>query len=252
MKNTLSASHAPNYKTVWVPGVKGVIGGFNVNISLSQQNVNQRTAQFLLMCHGYAWLSREQLGSQSRGICCVLGLPFRLPRRGWNHGAFSVCATFTGTASPRAPEKWTEDAGRDSFPRTSENYSENHEVAEELGIGRRAGRHHLYLCLSYDCSHRHPTGGWVLICFGGCYCFLNYCNALSAIFIVTISIKEMKNNNIGDIVSWKDNFAVNFIMYTFAVVLGPLHKSAWIQQIMYLEFEWLGPFSLCTPKTLKI
>lgn len=49
---------------------------------------------------GYAWLSREQSGSQSRGICRVWGLPFRLPARGWIHGAFSVCAVFTGTASP--------------------------------------------------------------------------------------------------------------------------------------------------------
>lgn len=50
-------------------------------------------------CACYACLSREQPGSQSRGICCVWGLPFRLPARGWIHGAFSVCAALTGTAA---------------------------------------------------------------------------------------------------------------------------------------------------------
>lgn len=47
----------------------------------------------------------------------------------------------------------------------------NHEVAGEHRTGRRAGCDHLYLCLPYDCSHWHPTGGWVLmiICFSHCY-----------------------------------------------------------------------------------
>lgn len=30
--------------------------------------------------------ARSSRGSQSRGICCVWGLPFRLPARGWIHG----------------------------------------------------------------------------------------------------------------------------------------------------------------------
>lgn len=49
---------------------------------------------------GYAWLSREQPSSRSRGICCVWGLPFCLPARGRIHGLFSSCAAaVTGTAS---------------------------------------------------------------------------------------------------------------------------------------------------------
>lgn len=47
-----------------------------------------------------AWLSREQPGSRSPGICCVWGLPFCLPARGRIHGLFSSCAAaVTGTAS---------------------------------------------------------------------------------------------------------------------------------------------------------
>lgn len=49
---------------------------------------------------GYAWLSPEQWGFQSRGICRVWGLPFCLLLvRGWIHGAFFICASLTGAAS---------------------------------------------------------------------------------------------------------------------------------------------------------
>lgn len=113
---------------------------------------------------GYAWLSREQSGSQSRGICCVWGLPLCLPARGWTHGGLLRLCCSHRYSIFGAPETWTEDArGEHSFPEDFWDLQWNHEEPE---TGRRAGLHRLFLCLIYNFCHRHPTGGWVLtLCF---------------------------------------------------------------------------------------
>lgn len=77
------------------------------------------------------------------------------------------------------PEKCAEDTGEKALVCWGQpRLMWNHEAADEHWIGRRAERYHLYLCLSYDCSHWYSTGGWVLISF--ClFAYFSDCSRLS-------------------------------------------------------------------------
>lgn len=158
----LCAAHFRRLQNNWAPWGNGMIGGFNVNISSlchtkiwTSSELSPRWWEWKCV-PGYAWLSREQSGLESRGICFVWSfLPFCLPARGWIHGVFYICATLQVLHLHHSHElktKWRALISCDC-PR-----SRHYEVAEEPQTGHRAVGGYLYLCLSYDLSHWHPAG----------------------------------------------------------------------------------------------
>lgn len=120
-------------------GGRGVIGGFNVYFKI-------RTSAELSPCWckwkmcvvpGYAWLSREQSSSQSRGICCVWGLPFRLPA--WRVGGFmgpspSVLLSQVPHLQHAREMNWGHRRGSIHFFRTSEIHRETMRLQRSLGL----------------------------------------------------------------------------------------------------------------------
>lgn len=123
---------------------------------------------------GYAWLTgwAESSRAPSHGGFVMFGVCLSVCQRlGGFMGPFSFCAPFTGNTSLARQRNELRTKEREHlFLEDVQDSLWNHEVAGEHWTGRRAGCDHLYLCLPYDCSHWHPTGGWVLmvICFSDC------------------------------------------------------------------------------------
>ncbi|KAF3855800.1 hypothetical protein F7725_016523 [Dissostichus mawsoni] len=92
----------------------------------------------------------SRCGTVSSGEIASISQTKRMNRVGGFMGA-SVCATFTGTASSARQ--------RNELRTEQQTARTNHEVTEEPGIGRCALPDHLYVCLLYNDSLRHPTGG---------------------------------------------------------------------------------------------
>lgn len=159
------------------PGGRGTMGGFDVNISKCEQ----ARSRVLVWCKWKGsvclvmpgWLAEQRaVGLPVTGDLLCLGFAF-LSASVWVGfmGPFSSCAPFTGNTSlARQRHELRTKEREHSFLEDVQDSLWNHEVAGEHWTGRRAGCDHLYLCLPYDCSHWHPTGGWVLriICFSDC------------------------------------------------------------------------------------
>lgn len=146
---------------------KGMIGGFNVNFSLSQQNMNQCRRESLLMqmkmclvMPGWAESSR----APSHGGFVVFGVCLSVCQRvGGFMGPPSVLLSQVRHLQHAREMNWGR-RGEHLFLQDVQDLQWSHEVAEERGSGRCAGLDHLYLCLSHVYCHWHPSRGWVLTC----------------------------------------------------------------------------------------
>lgn len=118
---------------------KGMIGGFDVNISLSQPNVKKHGVPVdAYESVRYAWLclaEQRAVGLAVTGELLCLGFAFSFASA-WvdSWGLLRLCCSHRYSVS-RAPEKWTEDVEESAcFLRTSEIYSHSMRLKMSSGL----------------------------------------------------------------------------------------------------------------------
>lgn len=143
---------------------QGKMGGFNGNVLkftlLHNGALSWCKSKHTVCLVMPGWAGSSQAHSHE-GFVVFGVLPFCLPARGWIHGLLSSCAAaVTGTASLTRQGDALSVRQRErerSFLQHVQSPLWNNEVAKESGNGGHTGRDHLYLCLTFGCSHWHPV-----------------------------------------------------------------------------------------------